>query len=163
MNIPEPCPLPTLIAERLVPDYMWQVVEARLPPPARRRQGGGRGRADARPCLVVIAYVITAGVAWRRLPRELGVDVGMAYRRWVEWTAVGLRAYLPEIFDDSVEVITPVDSDLSWIRAVARAALRRVEDNQAYAPARIDHHAVPALNVPEAREEERRVVMNRFE
>jgi transposase len=153
-----------LIAGRLVPERMWQAVAARLPPPVRRPQGGGRNRADARACLVAITYALTATLGWRKLPaNELGVSVPTVFRRWVEWTAGGLWTYLLDSFHEPVEVITVADSDAAWIRAVAYTALRRAEADQARAHARTARTVVPARSSADAVECERRAAMDRCE
>jgi transposase len=72
-----------------VRDELWQVVGPLLPehPPDRR---GGRPRVDDRVCFNAIVFVLFTGIAWRHLPRELGVSPATAHRRLSEWQAAGV-------------------------------------------------------------------------
>jgi transposase len=56
-----------------VRDELWETIEPLLPghDPGPR---GGRPRADDRACFAAIMYVMLTGIAWRHLPRELGVS-----------------------------------------------------------------------------------------
>jgi transposase len=61
------------LAERLVPDGLWEIVEPLIPPSPVRRQGGGRRRVDDRAVFTAIVFVLTSGCAWRYLPPTFGV------------------------------------------------------------------------------------------
>jgi hypothetical protein len=75
-----------LLAYRLVPDDMWDLVEKLMPPVKVRPQGGGRSRVDARPVFVAIVWVLSSGASWRQLPRCFGVSTPTAYRYFRELT-----------------------------------------------------------------------------
>jgi transposase len=78
---------------RKVRDELWEAVEPLLPaqePDPR----GGRPRVDDRACFEAIMYVMIAGIAWRHLPRELGVSPATAHRRLKEWERAGVWARL---------------------------------------------------------------------
>ena len=70
---------------------------------ARRGVGGGRAAASAasaaddraaprsdRTAFNAIAFVLLTGIAWRHLPRELGVTPATAHRRLQEWERAGV-------------------------------------------------------------------------
>jgi transposase len=63
-----------------VRDELWQHIEPLLPEhkPDRR---GGRPRVDDRVCFSAIMFMLFTGIAWRHLPRELGVSPATAHRR----------------------------------------------------------------------------------
>jgi transposase len=76
-----------------VRDELWDAVEPLLPrhdPDPR----GGRPRVDDRACFGAIMYVLVTGIAWRHLPRELGVSPATAHRRLQEWERAGVWARL---------------------------------------------------------------------
>lgn len=74
--------------EELLPDSLWDEVRPLLPPrpPAPK---GGRPRADDRPCLRALIYLLREGCTWRRLPTEqLGCASPVTvWRRLREWSA----------------------------------------------------------------------------
>lgn len=54
-----------------MPDSMWVRIEGLLPKFKRSRKGG-RPRADWRPVIDGIFYVLRTGCQWSALPREFG-------------------------------------------------------------------------------------------
>jgi transposase len=72
-----------------VRDELWEGVRPLLPerPPDPR---GGRPRVDDRVCFNAIVFVLFTGIAWRHLPRELGVSPATAHRRLAEWQTAGV-------------------------------------------------------------------------
>jgi len=78
---------------REMSDGLWKTVQPLLPvhePDPR----GGRPRVDDRACFGAIMFVLVTGIAWRHLPRELGVSPATAHRRLQEWEAAGVFARL---------------------------------------------------------------------
>jgi transposase len=61
----------------LVDDQFWQLLEPLLPRSHRRYRHPGRKRLDDRKVLAGILFVLTTGIAWQRLPQELGYGSGM--------------------------------------------------------------------------------------
>jgi transposase len=63
---------------RLLSDQLWELLEPLLPPPARAKNGRtGRPRVDDRAALEGILFVAEHGIAWRKLPTELGYGSGI--------------------------------------------------------------------------------------
>jgi transposase len=60
--------------ERLVNDELWERVEPLIPRPRARRGRIGRPRVSDRAVLAGIVFVLTTGVSWNALRRELGWD-----------------------------------------------------------------------------------------
>jgi transposase len=118
----------TVLAGRLVPDPLWEMITPLIPPAAIRPQGGGRSRVDDRPVLVAIVFIVTSGTAWGKLPRSFGVAVPTAYRRFREWTAAdvwtGLRAHVTDT-DDHSDTKRSTDTGHQWAYDVATAAMTR--------------------------------------
>ncbi len=56
----------------LVDDELWELIQPLLPRRTRRYRHPGRRRLDDRCVLNGILFVLTTGIAWQRLPRELG-------------------------------------------------------------------------------------------
>lgn len=102
------------LAQRLVPDELWEVVEPLIPPAKVRPQGGGRSRVDDRAVFTAITFVLTSGCSWRGVPRVFGVKTPTVHRRFAEWTSIGLwdQLHLATVdrFGDGAEV--------SWTRAL---------------------------------------------
>ena len=78
------------MAKPLVPDERWETIEPLLPvePPKPK---GGRPRVPDRACLTGIVFVLTTGIPWEHLPREMGCGSGMTcWRRPRDGQAAGV-------------------------------------------------------------------------
>lgn len=65
------------MANKLVTDELWEVIEPLLPeePP---KPHGGRPRIDDRAALTGILFVLKSGIPWEMLPQEMGCGSGMS-------------------------------------------------------------------------------------
>jgi transposase len=113
------------LAARLVPDEMWDVARALLPPGRQRIQGGGRPRADERAGLVAVVFVLTSGGSWRSIPESLGVAVATAHRRFCEWTEHDLWRRL----DAGVRRAGCSPDVVAWTSTLTSAALARAGES----------------------------------
>jgi transposase len=77
---------------RLISDDLWALVEPLIP--ARRpavHGRTGRPRTSDRDVLEGIAFVLSTGIGWTKLPTELGYGSGWTcWRRMREWSAAGV-------------------------------------------------------------------------
>jgi transposase len=107
------------------PDDFWQVVRPLIPVPAKRKQGGGKRRADDRAVLAAIVYLVQAGRSWHKLPAVLfGVSRPTAHRRFTEWTAAGLWARIHQQLLHRLGAAAEID----WSRAVVDSIAVRAEN-----------------------------------
>jgi transposase len=82
----------------MVDDALWELIEPLLPRPPRRCRYPGRRRIDDRLVLSGILFVLTTGIAWQRLPQELGFGSGMTcWRRLRDWHQAGVFARLHQL------------------------------------------------------------------
>ena len=82
----------------LVDDELWELIQPLLPRKTRRYRHPGRRRIDDRKALNGILFVLTTGIAWQRLPRELGFGSGMTcWRRLRDWQQAGVWQQLHEL------------------------------------------------------------------
>ena len=80
------------MAEPLVSDALWAVVEPLIPKHFPNPKGG-RPRIDDRKALTGILFVLKSGIPWEMLPQEMGCGSGMScWRRLWEWQKAGLVA-----------------------------------------------------------------------
>ena len=81
----------TTLADDLVPDELWALVEPLLPAPPRPPYGGRHRTISDRACLAAIVYMARTSTAWRLLPaRELGCgSPATCWRRLTEWAMPG--------------------------------------------------------------------------
>lgn len=77
------------LAQRLVPDELWTLVQPLIPQFTARRQGGGTAPVEDRAVFTAIVF-LTSGCAWRDFPPSFGVTVPTAHRRFAEWSKAGL-------------------------------------------------------------------------
>ena len=82
----------TTLAEDLVPDELWAIVEPLLPAPPRPPYGGRHRTISDRACLAAIIYMARTSTPWRLLPaRELGCgSPTTCWRRLTEWANAGV-------------------------------------------------------------------------
>jgi transposase len=106
----------------LLTDELWATVKPLLPkhPPSPK---GGHPRCNDRPCLEGILYVLKGGIAWRLLPNEFGVSSSTCWRRFDEWTRVGVwdkvhRKLLTKLAQAGEIDINRVVIDSASVRAV---------------------------------------------
>lgn len=87
MAPPAPSPLP-----RLISDELWAVIEPIIPPrPPAAGGRTGRPRTSDRDVLEGIAFVLSTGIGWARLPAHLGYGSGWTcWRRMREWQEAGV-------------------------------------------------------------------------
>jgi transposase len=79
------------VIEELVPDGLWERVEALLPPRPRRRRYPGRRPVGDRAALAGIVFVLKTGIAWNQLPTGLvGCSGVTCWRGLRDWTEAGV-------------------------------------------------------------------------
>lgn len=78
------------MAEPLVSDELWEIVEPLIPKHVPSPKGG-RPRLDDRQALTGILFVLKSGIPWEMLPYEMGCGSGMScWRRLMEWRKAGV-------------------------------------------------------------------------
>jgi transposase len=77
---------------RLISDELWALAEPLIPPQPPAVHGRiGRPRTSDRDVLEGIAYVLSTGIGWAKLPRQLGFGSGWTcWRRMHEWAQAGV-------------------------------------------------------------------------
>ncbi len=80
------------MAEMLVPDELWELIEPLLPPPKpQRAKYPGRLPLDRRTVLTGIPFVLKSGIPWEMLPKEMGCGSGMScWRHLKAWQEEGV-------------------------------------------------------------------------
>jgi transposase len=110
------------LADRLLPDALWERIHPLLPPPP----GGGAPRTvPDRACMAAILFMARTSTPWALLPvRELGCgSVTTCWRRFAEWAAAGVFDRLQEVLLDDLGAAGLLD----WSRvSVDSASLRAV-------------------------------------
>jgi transposase len=105
--------------DALVPDELWQRIEALLPAHKSGTSRGGRPPVSDRACLAGIIFMLQSGSPWRLVPcRELNCGSSTTvWRRFAGWSAAGVWERLHEVL--LVELAARGQIDLS--RAVIDA------------------------------------------
>src|SRR3954462_5773415 len=77
---------------RLISDELWALVEPLIPPREPAVHGRtGRPRRSDREVLEGIAFVLSTGIGWAKLPTALGYGSGWTcWRRMREWSDAGI-------------------------------------------------------------------------
>nr|WP_093697054.1 IS5 family transposase [Streptomyces sp. 2231.1] len=115
----------TSLAERLVPDELWELFRRVVPETVVvRAQGGGRRRAGDRECLAAIVFVATSGCSWRQLPPVFGPAWPTVYRRFARWSQARVWARLHRVILDELGA----QGELDWSRfAVDSVSVRALK------------------------------------
>ena len=110
------------LADRLLPDALWERIEPLLPPPP----GGGAPRTVSdRACMAAIVFMARTSTPWALLPvGEFGCgSVTTCWRRFAEWAAAGVFDRLQEVLLDELGAAGLLD----WSRvSVDSASVRAV-------------------------------------
>lgn len=77
------------MAQTLLPDDLWPLIEAHLPAHSRSSKGG-RPRVNDHAALTGILFVLKPGIPWEYLRRELGCGRGMTCWRLHAWMQAGV-------------------------------------------------------------------------
>src|SRR3954451_20411262 len=106
------------MAEPLVPDELWAVIEPLLPP-ERPKPKGGWPPLPHRAALTGIVFVLKSGLPWKMLPQEMGCGSGMTcWRRLRDWQAAGVWQKLHRVLLDRLGRAGAID----WSRACVDSA-----------------------------------------
>lgn len=110
MSMPASSPPP-----RLISDELWALVEPLIPPRKPAAHGRtGRPRTSDRNVLEGIAFVLSTGIGWAKLPVELGYGSGWtAWRRMREWADAGVFDQLHQLVLNRLGET----GELDWSRA----------------------------------------------
>ena len=78
------------MAEKLVNDELWELIEPVIPVRVPSSKGG-RPSIPNRAVLTGIVFVLKTGIAWEDLPQEMGYGSGMTcWRRLRDWQQAGV-------------------------------------------------------------------------
>ncbi len=77
---------------RLISDELWALFQPLIPPQPPAVHGRtGRPRVSDRDVLEGIAFVLSTGIGWAKLPTELGYGSGWTcWRRMRQWAEAGV-------------------------------------------------------------------------
>jgi transposase len=76
----------TTLADRLLPDALWQRIQPLLPPPPSRARGGAPRTVSDRACMAAILFMARTSTPWALLPvGEFGCgSVTSCWRRFYD-------------------------------------------------------------------------------
>jgi transposase len=94
----------TALADRLLPDALWQRLQPLLPPPPSRARGGAPRTVADRACMAAIIFMARTSTPWALLPvGEFGCgSVTTCWRRFAEWARAGVFERLQEALLDEL-------------------------------------------------------------
>jgi transposase len=110
---------------RLISDELWALFEPLIPPRQPAVHGRtGRPRTADRDVLEGIAFVLSTGIGWTKLPRRLGYGSG-----WTCWRRMGERSEAG-VFDRVHQTVLDrlgEQGELDWSRASLDSVSVRVK------------------------------------
>jgi transposase len=132
------------MSKPLIDDELWNIIEALLPRPKRRRKKNpGRlpGVSD-RAAMTGIIFVLRSGIPWKMLPLEMGCGSGSTcWRRLRAWHKSGVWKRLHQVLLSKLREAERIDfsravADSSSIRALGAGKKRDRTQPIAVVPAR---------------------------
>jgi transposase len=101
----------TTLADRLLPDALWQRIQPLLPPPPSHARGGAPRTVPDRACMAAILFMARTSTPWALLPvGEFGCgSVTTCWRRFAEWAHAGVFERLQELLLDELGVAGALD------------------------------------------------------
>ena len=115
------------MAEPLVSDELWAIVEPHIPVRKRRKRNPGRLPVPDRATLAGILFVLRSGIPWEMLPQEMGCGCGMTcWRRLRDWKKAGVWDTIHRFLLDKLRAADAIDFehalvDSGTVRAVGGA------------------------------------------
>lgn len=138
------------MAQPLVSDELWSVIEPLIPKHVPCTEGG-RPPIDDRKALTGILFVLRSGIPWEMLPQEMGCGSGMTcWRRLRDWQAAGVW---DELHRELLKRLRESDK-IDWSRAtVDSSSVRAVGGGEKTGPNPTDrrkpgskHHVLTDAN-----------------
>jgi transposase len=96
------------MAEPLVDDALWAVVEPLLPARTPRPKGG-KPPVDDRVCLTGILFVLKTGLAWEDFPCEMGCCGMTLLNRLRQWQKAGVWGAMHRVMLDKLRAAGAID------------------------------------------------------
>src|SRR3712207_262356 len=117
---------------RLISDELWALAEPLIPPQRPAMHGRtGRPRVSDRDVLEGIAFVLSTGIGWAKLPTELGYGSGWTcWRRMHEWAEAGVFDRLHQAVLDRLGE----QGELDWSRASLNSVSVRAKGGELTGP-----------------------------
>ena len=120
------------MAQPLLSDDLWEIVEPLLPPPKKRRfRFPGRKPVEPRRALTGILFVLKTGIQWEDLPLEMGCGSGITcWRRLRDWQEAGVWQELHRVLLGRLRGADKLDwsraaVDSSHVRAMGAGEKKR--------------------------------------
>jgi transposase len=115
------------LADRLVPDELWALVQPLLPPLPPADHGGRPRQISDRACFAAVVYMTRASIPWELLPAvELGCgSVSTAYRRFAAWAKAGVFDQLSLVLLDHLGAASRIDFDRISVDSVSLRAVKK--------------------------------------
>jgi len=114
----------TTLADKLLPDTLWQRLQPLLPPPPSRARGGAPRTVSDRACMAAaIIFMARTSTPWALLPVAEFGSVTSYWRRLAEWAHAGVFERLQQLLLDELGATGGLD----WSRvSVDSLSLRAV-------------------------------------
>jgi transposase len=97
------------MAQPLIPDELWELIQPLLPPRPSRPHGG-RPPLDDRKVRTGIFFVLKTGIPWEDLPQEMGCGSGMTcWRRLRDLQAAGIWQQIHQRFLSPLRAVEQLD------------------------------------------------------
>ena len=104
------------MAQPLVTDELWSLIEPHIPVKPRRTRNSGRKPLPNRACLAGILFVLKSGIPWEMLPQEMGCGSGMTcWRRLRDWKAAGVWQKVHEVLLNQLRAADAIDFDRALV------------------------------------------------
>ena len=104
------------MAQPLVNDELWSIIQPHIPVKPRRTRNPGRKPVPDRAVLAGILFVLKSGIPWEMLPQEMGCGCGMTcWRRLRDWNAAGVWQTIHHVLLNKLRAADAIDFDRALV------------------------------------------------
>jgi len=124
------------MAQPLVSDALWTIIEPHIPVKKRRTRNPGRKPVPDRAVLAGILFVLRSGIPWEMLPQEMGCGCGMTcWRRLRDWKAAGVWDTVHHVLLNQLRRVDAIDFQRALVDS---GTVRAVGGGQHTGPSPVD-------------------------
>lgn len=106
-----------------LPDELWEEIEPLLPPDEPPGPRGGRPPVPNRVVMRGLYFILSSGIRWEDLPREIGCSGMTCWRRLLKWQLLGIWGQLHRLLLAALRKADKLDMRLAVVDSSSSRAV----------------------------------------